>query len=191
MEYSLLCTVKWKKYLVPLCGGSTHDLLCTINFVTLVKEMSLTHYPDADPIDSAKNSEIAFMRSYKNHPFQYDTNFNPPHFLKIEWKKKWELNVGFFSTLHSLALQRKMDRRFPLREEGWEEGRKETLRYVRENFTHSLVFLVEEYLEPFKLNNPTVMIINTIENFLNSSGKSYCLLGNRRFGENHLKICPT
>lgn len=95
MEYSLLRTVKWKKYLVPLCGGSTHDLLYTINFVTLVKEMSLTHYPDADPIDSAKNSEIAFMRSYKNHPFQYDTNFNPPH-LKIEWKKNESWMWGSF-----------------------------------------------------------------------------------------------
>lgn len=51
--------------------------------------MRLTHYPDLGLIDSAKNSEIAFIHSYKNQQFQYDTTLNLPHlFKKLSEKKK-------------------------------------------------------------------------------------------------------
>lgn len=71
------------------CRWSIYDALNTINFATLVKEMRLTHYPDLGLIDSAKNSEIAFIHSYKNQQFQYDTTLNLPHlFKKLSEKKK-------------------------------------------------------------------------------------------------------
>lgn len=60
--------------------------------------MSLIHYADLGPIDSAKNSEKVFMHTYKNHQFQYDEFKSSSPLKKIELKK-WELNLRFFSTL--------------------------------------------------------------------------------------------
>lgn len=57
-------------------------LLHTMNSATLVKEMSLTCHPDLGPIDSAKNSGIVFIHSYKNHQFQYDMTLNLPYLFK-------------------------------------------------------------------------------------------------------------
>ena len=73
MEYSLQQKTKRKKVLGTLAVEALMMLLSTITFATLVKEMSLTHYPDVGPIDSAKNSEVSFIHFYKNHQIQYDT----------------------------------------------------------------------------------------------------------------------
>lgn len=62
-------------------------LLHTINFASLVKEMSLTHHPDLGPVDSGKNSEIVFTHSYKNDQFQYDMTFHLLHLLKNRVEK--------------------------------------------------------------------------------------------------------
>lgn len=46
--------------------------------------MSLIHYADLGPIDSAKNSEKVFMHTYKNHQFQYDEFKSSSPLEKIE-----------------------------------------------------------------------------------------------------------
>lgn len=161
-------------------------LLHTINFASLITEMSLTHHPDLDPIDSAKNSEIIFIHSYKNDQFQYDMTFNLLHLFKnwVEKSGSWICN-SFHLCIRLLAFQRIEDSLFV-------RGKKRQKTFSgildRENFIHSLIFLVDRYFEPYKWDNPTVSIINTTEKLLAHLTK--LLLGNRRFLENQFENCP-
>lgn len=62
MKMAFVMQTKRKKVLGTLAEDWPHMMLLnTINFAILVKEMRLTHHPELDPIDSAKNSEIPFI----------------------------------------------------------------------------------------------------------------------------------